>query len=342
MRPEDDSIRFSLAAIKNVGVGAVEKILEARADGPFSSVEDFAKRVSLAAVNRKAWESLIKAGAFDSLVPRSQLLFNLDNIVAFAARTQKSQLDGQGDLFGASTQAGITPTLEIAPAPDELTEREQLAWERELLGIYLSRHPLEQYRDYLIKEAMAIDKLSDQFENQSVTVGGLITTVRKITTRNGANMAFVTIEDLSASIELIIFPRIYAELADLWQADRVVKVSGKLSSKDREGRSGGELKLLVDSAEFISNDNAQSNSAEAPNTPDQPSSRATIRLADTQDADKLAQMKQLLTNHPGGSEVVVMIGDANTHIKLPFKVQPSQELSEQIEELFSSSVVAIQ
>ena len=144
--PGESEIRFGMAAIKGVGVGAVEEILRAREDGKFKSVEDFAKRVSTSKFNKKAWDSLIKSGAFDAMGDRSDLLYNLETVQAFASKVQKEALSGQTDLFGSLTgAASIQPTITMQTAPAKHTDKERLTWERELLGLYISAQQLENY-----------------------------------------------------------------------------------------------------------------------------------------------------------------------------------------------------
>jgi DNA polymerase-3 subunit alpha len=137
--PGENKIRFGMAGVKGVGSGAVEEVIRARdADGKFKSIGDFAQRVSTNKFNRKAWESLIKAGGFDAYGERSDLLYNLDDIVTYAQRLQKERNSNQADLFGGLDEAIAIPDITLTPAPTKYTDREQLMWERELLGLYLS------------------------------------------------------------------------------------------------------------------------------------------------------------------------------------------------------------
>ncbi|MFZ1301059.1 MAG: DNA polymerase III subunit alpha, partial [Candidatus Microsaccharimonas sp.] len=147
--PDKKQIRFGMAAVKGVGTAVVEEILRARQEGKFVTVEDFARRVSTSRVNKKAWESLIKTGAFDTLADRSDLLFNLETIQAFASKLQKEALSGQTDLFGGmANMATVQPKVALIDAPVKHTEKERLTWERELLGLYISAHPLDNYAAY--------------------------------------------------------------------------------------------------------------------------------------------------------------------------------------------------
>lgn len=245
--PGQNAIRFGMAAIKGVGVGAVEEILRAREEAKFADVQDFARRVSVSKVNKKAWESLIKAGAFDNLGDRSDLLFNLENVLAFASKLQKEALSGQTDLFGSLTgEASISPSITLQPAPVKYTDRERLVWERELLGLYISAHPLDHYDAYFEEQTVPLVRLTPQIDGQKVTVGGLVSTVRTIVTKSGTKMAFVRLEDKTGEGEAIIFPNLYEQTGAKLVQDAVVKVSGKVSARDRDGNVGSEAKMIAD------------------------------------------------------------------------------------------------
>ncbi len=255
--PGEDKIRFGMAAVKGVGVGAVEEILRARdADGKFKSVEDFAKRVSTSKFNRKAWESLIKTGAFDGLGDRSDLLFNLDTITAFASKVQKEAASGQTDLFGMLSEADQAnmPTINLVPAPSKHTDKERLTWERELMGLYISAHPLDNYTTYLDEQTQPLSQLVPEYDGRTMTVGGIITTVRSIVTKNGSKMAFVGIEDKFGEGEVIVFPNLYEQIGAKLVQDAVVKVVGKNSARDRDGSLGSESKMIADEITFISDE----------------------------------------------------------------------------------------
>lgn len=255
--PGEKKIRFGMAAVKGVGVGAVEEIIRAReANGPFKSVEDFAKRVSTSKFNRKAWESLIKTGAFDSFGDRSDLLFNLDTVVAFAQKTQKEAASGQTDLFGmlGDASADVQPTMQLQPAPAKHTNKERLMWERELMGLYISAHPLDAYETYLSEQAQPLTQLAPEYDGRLMTIGGIITTVRTIVTKSGSKMAFVGIEDKFGEGEVIVFPNLYEQVGAKLVQDAVIRVTGKNSARDRDGNLGSESKMIADEIELISDD----------------------------------------------------------------------------------------
>jgi DNA polymerase-3 subunit alpha len=346
-------VRFGMDAIKNVGNGTVEEILRARAiDRGFDSLEDFLSKVSTRMVNRKAMESLAKAGAFDRFHDRSMLLHNMDVILAYANRLQKDALSGQVDLFGMSDEhAHVSkPQLNLEKPATVYNQREQLLWERELLGLYLSHHPLSMYETYLQEQTMPLSQLKPEMDGRSVTVGGSILDIREITTKNGSKMAFVKLEDKFGEIELILFPGAYQQTAGLWERDRVVLVRGKLNAKDREGNLGEEIKVMVDDAREITAEQAQAyqstgkrlklpgqrkaaasvgavksvgsaRSAKAPANP-----RVYVRLKDGANQDLLMSLKQAIDENPGETEVVLVLGSPENKqiIKLPMKINATE------------------
>lgn len=334
-------IRFGMAAIKNVGKGAVEAILEARdKDGAFDSLESFLERVNTTVVNRKAIESLVKAGAFDQFGDRSTLLHNMDIIIAYGQRLHKQQQLGQTDLFGSLDSkhtAVARPQLALDAPPVAYTPRELLGWERELLGLYLSQQPLEAFATLLAEQTIPLSTLNADHDGKSVTVGGSIAEFREITTKTGQKMAFVTISDAFGDIELILFPSVYQQTLGLWERDRVVIVRGKITAKDREGNSTNELKILVDDAREVTHEqaNAYQPTGKKPRPPKagkpkpmvkktssarvaEPS-RVFVRLDTSADQQKLRQIKQIIDANPGDTQIVLVVGPEQTRqvIRLP-------------------------
>ncbi len=247
--PDENKIRFGMSAVKGVGVGAVEEVLRAREEGVFLSVEDFARRVSTSKFNRKAWESLIKSGAFDDMGDRSDLLFNLDSITSFASKLQKEAASGQTNLFGmlgGDDAASVQSTLHLQKAPVKHDDKERLMWERELLGLYISAHPLDRYETYLSEQTQPLTQLVPEYDSRMMTVGGIISTVRTIVTKSGSKMAFVGIEDKFGEGEIIVFPNLYEKVGAKLVQDAVIRVSGKNSARDRDGNLGNESKLIAD------------------------------------------------------------------------------------------------
>ena len=348
--PAAKQVRFGMAAVKGVGVGAVEEIIRAReADGPFKSVEDFAKRVSTSKVNRKAWESLVKAGAFDVLGDRSDLLFNLDTILAFASKLQKEALSGQVDMFAALGGDKLMPSVELKASPVKYTSKEQLMWERELLGLYISAHPLDNYDAFFEEQTIPLHACTPQIDGQKVSVGGLVSTVRTIVTKAGTKMAFVGIEDKTSEMELIVFPRLYEQLGDSLQQDAVLKVSGTVNARDRDGNMTDEAKVIADEVNIVTDKELneyqshgrkmtapkgraavknkrypRKNANGAPAVTAAVSAKAApaiiakplekletvyVKVKNPSDRDLLVSLKKLCSQNPGQNDIIMIMGE---------------------------------
>ncbi len=319
--PGKKEIRFGMAAVKGVGIGAVEEILRARADGKFKSIEDFAKRVATSRFNKKAWESLIKSGGFDSLGDRSDLLFNLDVIQAFASKLQKETLSGQTDLFGdLGDTAHIQPTVTLQPSPIRHSDRERLAWERELMGLYVSAHPLDNYDKYFKEQTIPLTQITPSFDGKKVTIGGLISTVRIIVTKNGSKMAFIGIEDKTGEGEIIVFSNLYEQISKNLVQDTVIRVTGKISARNRDGKMGTDTKMIADEIQFV--DDQELREYESTDY-----KKMYVHIKDPDDHDALRSLKQICSDYPGSFEIVLVLGaDKKSAIKLPFKINADDVL----------------
>jgi DNA polymerase III subunit alpha len=294
--PGKSQIRFGMAAVKGVGVAAVEEVLRARDEGRFTSIEDFAKRVSVSKFNKKAWESLIKSGGFDQLADRSDLLFNLENIQAFANKLQKEALSGQTDLFGllGESSDSVLPTVKLQSAPVKHTEKERLMWERELMGLYISAHPLDQYVHYFAEQTMPLNSITRSNDNNKVIVGGLINTMRIIVTKNGAKMAFIGMEDKTGDTEIIVFPSVYQQIGEYLKQDVAIRVEGTVNCRDRDGNMTNDVKIMADLITIVTDEelqNYQSTGQSAPRA--RPGEVKTFRKrASSQSAPKVTSARR--------------------------------------------------
>jgi DNA polymerase-3 subunit alpha len=234
-------ITYGLAAIKNVGVQAIQSVVDARAAGPFSDIFDFCERVDLRLMNRRVVESLIQAGACDSLPgTRAQKMASLDRILARAQRRQGERERGQGFLgFSEGASANDACTLENAPDWDEAT---RLHREKESLGFYFSGHPLDRYTE-MLGGLISVDSLSlrEKRDREAVVGAALVTDLRVILDRKGNPMAFITVEDMHGTYEIIAFSECYQKRRSKLQQDQIVVVAGKASIKDR-----GDVKIIAD------------------------------------------------------------------------------------------------
>jgi len=243
----DDKIRFGLTAIKNVGHNVVESIVEEREDnGLYKSITDFLNRVKSKDFNKKSLESLIKAGAFDQLGSREQILANLEGMLSYSREVHQAKSNGQTNLFD-SISSEDTPNLFILreSIEENTGKTEKANWEKELLGIYVSEHPLDKYKTFLEKNATLIKALTIKQAGKSVKIVGIINTVKKFITKVGKPMLFVELEDLTGKIEALIFPTVLEKDPAVWQEGKIVMLNGKLSNKD------DQLKILCNKAEEI-------------------------------------------------------------------------------------------
>jgi len=234
----DDRIRFGLAAVKNVGEAALDSIIEERQkDGPYLSLEDFCCRVDLRRVNRRVLESLNKAGAFDSLnLKRSQLFAILDYALEQGQAAQRDRLSGQISLFAVmgSKEEKQHKKIEI-PAIPEWTDQEKLTFEKETVGFYLTGHPLDDYReDILAVTDSNLNEKKQWVEGQNLRVGGLIRDIKNRKTKKGDPMAIIVMEDIAGTVEVVIFPELYAKCATILNNDTPVIIEG-LVKKDERG-----------------------------------------------------------------------------------------------------------
>lgn len=243
-----EKIRFGLSAIKNVGEALIEVIVEERkAGGKFKDLENFITRVHSNSLNKKSLESLARAGAFDSMAERNQILENLERILSFAKEEQKAKDSGQFSLFATAPAeaASAVNTLQLTPASRPATKAERMAWEKELLGLYVSDHPLKEYASYLETHGRSLSSLKKEDVGQMVKIGGIVTKVQKIVTKRGQSMMFVMLEDLGGKIEILVFPKVMETTGDMWEEGTIIFAEGKLSDKD------GVFKLLGEDARKV-------------------------------------------------------------------------------------------
>ncbi|MFH2039309.1 MAG: DNA polymerase III subunit alpha, partial [Chloroflexota bacterium] len=234
------AIRFGLGAIKNVGQNPVEIIIQARGPEnlPFKDLNDLARRADLKAIGKRALECLIKVGALDCFGSRPSLLACLDRLIAISSSHFRSALDGQLSLFGEST--GVHENIILPEVPD-IDRREQLNWERDLLGLYVSEHPLTSMMSTLKQIVTHFSgQLSEASDQELVRMAGLVAAVRPYQTKNGKMMGFVTVEDIQGNFDLVLFPRIWTRFETLLENGMIVFVEGKVDA------ASAPPKILVD------------------------------------------------------------------------------------------------
>ncbi|MFQ5421539.1 MAG: DNA polymerase III subunit alpha, partial [Anaerolineae bacterium] len=239
------TIRFGLGAVKNVGDGPIAAILQARDEAPCTDVDDLCQRVDLRSVGKRALESLIKVGALKDLGRRAVLLAILERMLRLSGQTHRAVADGQISMFdmGGFDAPAIGSVMYPLPEVKEISRKEMLGWEKELVGTYISSHPVQPYMETI---RQSVTCLCGDFEalqhSRNVRVAGLITKIRQTTTKKGDAMAFVTIEDTQGALEVIVFPKTYAAHRHLLTPDSLILVAGKVDVREED-----RPKILADS-----------------------------------------------------------------------------------------------
>lgn len=237
------AIRFGLGAVKNVGSDPVNLILQARESGRFKDLNDFIQRVNLQRVGKRTLEFMIKVGALDAFGPRNALLMVMDSMISLSGSHFRAAECGQLSIFGGDS--GVNDDLHL-PEGMISDPREQLQWEKELIGLYISDHPLTSFIPFIQQKVTHYSAdLAQAADHEKVTVAGIITKMRRLNTKNGNQMAFATLEDLQGSVELVIFPKVWEKQGSLVQPEAVLLTEGKIDS------ASGDPKILVDRFRLI-------------------------------------------------------------------------------------------
>ena len=324
------SIRFGLAAVKNVGESAIDSIIEIRKESVFTSLFDFAQRVDLRKVNKRVIESLILCGAFDSTgYRRAQLMASAEDALDYGQIIQKEKADPQMQLFGGNESAEPMNPPTIPEIP-EWNEKQLLDMEKEAIGFYITGHPLDQHRDLLDKYANA-DALTVKEDGvkdgQAVRIGGIIRNAKMITTRKGDPMAFVDLEDINGAVEVTVFPNLYATTRDILFVDSPVFVQGHVQKNEKSAKILADSVIPIEKAEEV---------------------WAAI-LHITVDGGRVApaaydRLHQIMALYPGGCQTylhVVLPEKAETVIALPdnFKLRAGAELTRAVNGLLGYPAV---
>gem|GEM_PF-8344 len=322
-------IRFGLAAVKGIGEGAVRAILVAREEGgPFTDLFDLARRVDTKNVNRKVLEALAKCGAFDTLPGnRAQLLDAVDSALEIANRATRDRESGQVSLFGDVQEAApaLAPWFKIMPPPTTL---EALAWEKETLGIFISGHPLSDVAEALIRDgATPMKDLRSIEDDAPVSVAGLVTSVRRTMTKSQSQMLIAIVEDMTGSIECVVFPKQYASVQAMFVEDAIVVIQGRLRLRERRGSVPGEETPLELSVTV--NEVKPFERRAVP--PPQAASGWHLNVTKRDQIDDLAQ---LIDTAPGHVPVVLHI--ASDHKRMPKGLSQGFAIQTELERIFGA------
>ncbi len=336
---EANGIRVGLGAVKNVGDSAIDEIIRARGQAPFASLVDFLSKVDTRKVNKKVAEALVKCGAFDSIGEgRATLLSSLEASMEAASGVQRDRDLGQKSIFeilgqGSAAQAQFKPAFGAAPEATKTTDKEILSYEKESLGFYLSAHPIESCREELAERTTcAVEDVAGLNDRDEVVIGGIVAGVREMTTKKGDKMAFVRIEDLTGSVEAIVFSDLLKKTREIIATDAPIAVQGRIDKEDDEVKIVALGIVLLKDAKKTAKKQKLKN--------------IHIRIpADSIDEEKLTVLRDRLMANPGQSPVFLHIADADGVVVVAagdgLKADPTQGLAEIITGVFAGASVRI-
>lgn len=322
---DNGKIRFGLNAVKNVGRNLIERVVEERKEKPYSSLYDFCKRMHGTELNRRAVECLIKAGAFDSMgVNRHSLVEAVDGIIKSVESDSRRNLEGQLDLFSVMSgepQTSDTDSYEIKPFP-EYSHTELLQQEKEVSGLYLSGHPLDAYREQSARFASnSIKELTGEdahkLDGNHVRIVCTIVKNRMMTTKSNTMMAFTSVEDLTGTMEVIVFPRVLDTFRDALKENAVVVIEGRLSVREDE-----PSKLMAESISPIEGYDPKRPQANRPNLMRDAAQRLYVRLP-SRSCPEYAKVINLLEIFDGDMPVIFYLEDVKQKLAAPRRLYAS-------------------
>ncbi len=340
-----ERIRFGLNAIKNVGKPAAMEIVQVRKEhGSYETLESLLELVRVKDLNKKSLEALAKVGALDKFGERNRLLANLDAILSFARNIDKIKNSHQDSLFGSLSFE--KPTIRFVPPERPSTKKERLAWEKELIGLYISDHPVSDYDEYLRDIAVPVHDLDSLPDGATVRLGGVIATSKKILSKNGQPMYFAGIEDLTGRTEVLVFPRIAAETEGLWAEDGIVIVEGKVNRRDGSTKIMAESGRKLDEAEVsryhslkLTREKHGRTERRDDSAPDTETARQaaaeeriTIALDEARAADALNELSTALNSLPKGPVRIFLLVSGQT-IRTAFSVSLDENVRETLSKI---------
>lgn len=350
-------IRFGLEAIKGVGKNIANEIIkERKKNGHYKDIIDLVERVRSRDLNKKSLEALAKSGALDDLIERNKLLENLEAILNYAKQHHKTVASGQTSLFGVAssnneTQIEVKITLST---PEPAKNRDRLSWEKHLLGLYVSDHPLRNYQDYFSANAIPIRNLHSGLIDKTIVIGGIITKVQKIYTRKNKLMMFNTIEDGIGKMEILVFPKTLEKNPEIWEEEKIVLIKGKLSDKD------GEYKLLCEDVNLVDNEELKKFEKKGKKTGftlgkfnngfnqnnhqviKEPPKNIFIKVEKQNSTQTLRSFSEMLkTLDSGESKIFLTTQGRNGKLEIPQKIKFDSKLEEKLENIFGIGAVEI-
>jgi len=337
------AIRFGLAAIKNVGAQAIAPILAERdRNGEYTSIEDLCQRADLHSVNKRALESLVKAGAFDSLGSRGALLKNIDRILALAQSEKRRRESGQTTMFDLWGKASAPPMPSLELERDDIPIRDKLAWEKELTGVYLSEHPLSTLASRTAQENTTFcGQIDASMEGQRVKVAGMLTSIHGLITRDRRPFLSAVLEDISGRIEVMVWPRVFEPTQELWQEGNTLVVEGKVRLREERIQLSCESvrHYEPETGETAPPQTEEVETAATPKASQPPRQRLVISLAQTEDEESdrtcLYNIYNAIRDFPGEDEAYLDIlnGTETTKLRLSYRINYCPELRQRLARL---------
>ncbi|MFH1781222.1 MAG: DNA polymerase III subunit alpha [Patescibacteria group bacterium] len=317
LNTENKRIRFGLSGIKNVGANVIKAIIrERKENGPYKNLEDFLSRVQDKDLNKKSLEALTKSGALDAFGERNQLLQNMESLLCFSRSAKEDAKSGQTNLFGQFPVDNM-PKLKLKETP-EADPMEKLNWEKELIGLYISDHPLSQYKQITALRSLPFDQLHEHLGAKQVNLIAIINSVKKIFTRKGDPMMFLSIEDHLKEIEAIVFPKTLEQYPTLFIENTILEFKGKLDNKENT------IKLIIEQAETFNPEKGQD-------------TKLLIQVPEKIKKQLFAEMKNILISNPGDSPVYLKVGERHINTK----INSSLDVIPEIKALFGKDSIIL-
>jgi DNA polymerase-3 subunit alpha len=332
--PQGGRIRFGLNAIKNVGhVVALEIVEERKRGGKYTTLESITERIQTKDLNKKSVEALIKVGALDNFGERNQLLMSIDAILKHAKNSKNLLENHSNSLFG---DMPLPESKIILSRADEATKKMRLAWEKELLGLYVSDHPVAEYQEYLNARATPIKDLEKVTPGRTVTIGGVVTKVRRILTKTGNTMFFVGLEDMTGQTEALVFGKIAESTEALFVEDELILMHVKVNQKD------GEIRIITEGGEKMKPENItqferhsatrQTIAEERATKPEHTLTKLEVVIDSQAPATVIEELSRILKKAPTGKEKVT-VSISGQNIQTAFSITRSDELLAEIQSI---------
>ncbi|HLD28157.1 MAG TPA: DNA polymerase III subunit alpha [Patescibacteria group bacterium] len=351
LKINEPRIRFGLLAVKGLGDNIVKVIIkERKTNGKFKNLEDFLSRIKSKDLNKRSLDAMIKSGCLDSLGERNQLLDNMDRLLMFITENNNAMDNGQDSLFDLMPHSNL-PGLRLDDS-SALDKKQKLNWEKEYLGLYVSEHPMSDFKDVLKDRVVGCSTLGNCPSGTEVRVAGVVTTVKKINTKKGDAMMFVKIEDSGGEVELLVFPRMLEQNPHIWQEENIIACVGKISDKD------GEVKIICNQVAYLEKDNVAETFELLKKSNDNdrgrigkffhklnPHKKISIKITEPIDYDVSKSLRNLFYEYPGNHHVELLVERVSGNkqrIKTSFRINHNDRFKNEVANIIDSNSIVIE